>query len=258
MWSAPRVGFRPNSFHHIYVGSWQDHHSRHGLQYHMHADDCQIYTIFSSVDSNGTDCVTNMVALICDIRGWYADNKLKLNDDKTEMIIIWSNYRPIPKLPGLHVGSSIITPAPHVKNLGVIIDSKFTMEQHINSVMRAAFFKIREISYYRRLLTPPCAKTLIHAYITSRLDYCNGLLYGFPAQQLNRVQSILNTAARLVTMTRKFVHITPILRELHWLPVCYRVQLKFTKPYMALHHRTCPVKSLANQIRGSDQTISCI
>ena len=144
-----------------------------------------------------------------------------------------------------------------MKNLGVIIDSKFTMEQHINSVMRAAFFKIREISYYRRLLTPPCAKTLIHAYITSRLDYCNGLLYGFPAQQLNRVQSILNTAARLVTMTRKFVHITPILRELHWLPVCYRVQLKFTKPYMALHHRTCPVKSLANQIRGSDQ-ISCI
>ena len=88
MWSAPRVGFRPNSFHHIYVGSWQDHHSRHGLQYHMHADDCQIYTIFSSVDSNGTDCVTNMVALICDIRGWYADNKLKLNDDKTEIIII--------------------------------------------------------------------------------------------------------------------------------------------------------------------------
>ena len=54
----------------------------------MYADYCQLYTTFSS--TNGTDCVANMEALICDIRGWYAKNMLKLNDDKTEMLIIGS------------------------------------------------------------------------------------------------------------------------------------------------------------------------
>ena len=152
------------------------------------------------------------------------------------MLIIGSKYRQIPQIPDLHVGSSVITPASHVKNLGVIMDDNFTMEPHINNIMRAAFFKIREISYYRRFLTPLCAKTLIHAYITSKLDYCNGLLYGLPSQQLNRLQSILNTAARLVTMTRKYDHITPILRDLHWLPVNFRVQFKLLlQVYKTLH-----------------------
>ena len=130
-------------------------------------------------------------------------NMPKLNDDKTEMLIIGSKHRPIPKIP-----------ASHVKNLGVIMDFNFTMEPHINNIMRAVFFKIREISYCRRFLTPSCAKTLIYAYITSKLDYCNDLLYWLPSQQLNRLQSILsisNIAARLVTMTRIFHHITPII-----------------------------------------------
>ena len=177
-----------------------------------------------------------MEALICDISSWYAKNMLKLNDDKTEMLIIGSKYCQIPQIPNFHVGSSVITPTSHVKNLGVIMDSNFTMEPRINNTMSAAFFKLREISYYRRFLTPSCAKTLIHAYITSKLDYCNGLLYELHSQQLNRLQSILNTAARLVTMTRKFDHITPILCDLHWLPVNFRVQFKLLlQVYKTLH-----------------------
>ena len=168
---------------------------------------------FSS--TNGTDCVANMEALICDIRGWYTKNMLKLNDDKTEVLIIGSKYCQIPQIPDLHIGSSVITPASHVTNLEVIMDSNFTMQLHINDILKAIFFKMREMSYYRRFLTPSCAKTLIHADITSKLYYCNGLLYGLPSQQLNRLQSILNTAARLVTMTRNFDHITPNLRDLH-------------------------------------------
>ena len=100
--------------------------------------------------------------------------------------------------------------------------------------MREAFFQIREISYYRMFFISSCAKTVIHAHITSRLDYSNGLLYG--SHQLNKLQRILNTAARLVTMTRKFDHITPILRDLHWLPVNFRVQFKLLiQVYKTLH-----------------------
>ena len=177
------------------------------------------------------------------------------------MLIIGSKYRQIPHIPDLHVGSSVITPASHVKNLGVIMDSNFTMEPHINNTMRAALFKIHEISYYRRFFTPCCANILIHAYITPKLEYCNGLLYGLPSQQLNRLQSILDNAARLVTITRKFDHITPILRDLHWLPVNFRVQFKLfnksTKLYMALHHLICPANSPIDLKRVWDQTIIC-
>ena len=76
-----------------------------------------------------------MEAPICDIRGRYVKNMLKLNDDKTEMLIIRSKYRQIPQIHDLHVGSSVITPASHVKNLGVIMDSNFTMEPHINNII---------------------------------------------------------------------------------------------------------------------------
>ena len=75
-------------------------------------------------------------------------------------------------------------------------------------------------------MTPSAAKTLIHAYITSRLDYCNGLLYRLPTNLVAKLQSILNTAARLVTITRKYEHITPVMINLHWLPIQYRIQFK--------------------------------
>ena len=62
--------------------------------------------------------------------------------------------------------------------------------------------------------------------MTSRLDYCNGLLYGLQKEKTDRLQSVLNTAARLVTLTRKYDSITPVLKELHWLPVRFRTQYK--------------------------------
>ena len=74
------------------------------------------------------------------------------------------------------------------------------MEPHINKTMQIAFLKIHQISYDRKLLTPACAKTLVHAsYLTSRLDYCNGIFRGLPTNLVAKLQSILNTAARLFT-----------------------------------------------------------
>ena len=75
-------------------------------------------------------------------------------------------------------------------------------------------------------MTSSATKTLIHAYVTSRLDYCNGLLYGLPKETTNKLQSVLNAAARLVTLGSKYDNITPVLRELHWLPVHYRIKFK--------------------------------
>ncbi len=124
------------------------------------------------------------------------------------------------------VGESSIVQSSSVRNLGIHLDQHATFELHVKNVARGAFLKIREISYYRRHLTMDAAKTLMHAYVTSRIDYCNSLFHGLPNNLIRKLQSVLNTAARVVTMTRKHDSITPVLYHLHWLPVKFRIQFK--------------------------------
>ena len=134
------------------------------------------------------------------------------------------------------MGFTVITHGDHVRDLGVIMDTTFTMEPHINKTMQIAFLKSRQISYCRQLLTPSAAKTLIHAYLASILDYCNGLLHDLPTTHFANLQSILNTAARLVTNTRKYEHITAVMINLHWLPIQYWIQFKlFMLIYKSIH-----------------------
>ena len=197
---------------------------KHGIPFHLYADDSQKYAFFNLEEYEST--VTNMELLVSDIRAWYASNMLKCNDPKTDMMIISSKFSPIEKLLPVKVGDHFISPSTKLRNLGVIMDKHLTMSDHISNIVKIAFLKIREISYYRKFLTPSATKTLIHAYVTSRLDYCNGLLYGLPKDSLNRLQRVLNTAARLVTLTRKYDSITPVLRELHWLPIQFRIRYK--------------------------------
>ena len=91
------------------------------------------------------------------------------------------------------------------------------------SIIYCYLYNIRRI---RKYLSKECTETLIHAFISSRLDYCNSLLYGLPAYQIQKLQRVQNSAARLVFHESKFCHITPLLRALHWLPVAYRIVFK--------------------------------
>ena len=67
---------------------------------------------------------------------------------------------------------------------------------------------------------------VLHAFVTSRIDYCNGLLYGLPDCEIIKLQRVQNAAARLLTSSRKYDHITAVLQELHWLPARYRIHFK--------------------------------
>ena len=81
--------------------------------------------------------------------------------------------------------------------------------------------------------------SLINGLVTSRIDYCNALLHGLPNTLINKLQRVQNTAARIITSTTRRSHITPVLKELHWLPVQYRIQYKIQiHTYNALHDRS--------------------
>ena len=99
-------------------------------------------------------------------------------------------------------------------------------KEHVKITCKNAFFRIRSIAKIRRYLSQSTTETIVLAYITSRLDYCNALLYGLPKYLINRLQLVQNSAARLVTLTRRQEHITPMLRSLHWLPVHFRIIFK--------------------------------
>jgi len=113
-----------------------------------------------------------------------------------------------------------------VTNLGLHIDSELTMLPHIDSVCCTGFFQLRQLRTVRGSLTTKCAQTMVHSFISSRLDYCNSLLFGIGAERIKRLQSIQNAAARLLSETRKFDYITPVLQNLHWLPVAWRIAYK--------------------------------
>ena len=111
------------------------------------------------------------------------------------------------------IGDSQITPSSQARNLGVIFDSTMTLKPLISNIVRVSSFHIRNISRMRKYLNQSAAEQIIHAFVTSRLDNGNALFYGLPQNQISHLQHIKNTAARVVTLSRKSCHITPNLER---------------------------------------------
>ena len=175
-----------------------------------------------------------------DIADGMLGNKLKLmNQDKRELLVVGSRYRPRPPLNHTQIGDDVISPWEHAKNLGVGFDQYFDFSEHVKMTCKIAFFRICGIAKVRRYLSHDTAKTIVPTYITSRLDSCNALYYGLPKYLIDRLQLAQNSAARLVTMSRRDDYITPILRRLRWLPVHHRGIFKILLlTYKALNGQT--------------------
>ena len=194
---------------------------RHSILHHSYADDSQL-------QNSATPDRLPMWLCIDDIKDWMTDNKLKLNDDKTEVMIISSSRMStalsIPE--SFDIGNASVPFSDTVKNLGVTLDCHLSLKTHVLNVVRTANFELRRISSIRRLLTTEATATLVSAFILSRLDYCNSLLSGCPRSLILRLQKVQNNAARLILGISKREHISPHLASLHWLPIDSRVKYK--------------------------------
>ena len=197
------------------------------MSYHLYADDTQLYIPFSCNDDlDMKRTITKIESCISDIDKWMTINKLKLNKDKTELLLLYSKHCPQTSLPTLQFGNDIIKPSESVKNIGVIFDSTLSMVPHVNSICKTAFYHLRNIAKIRKFLSAKTTETLIHAFVTSKIDQYNCLLYGLPSHLISKLQSVQNAAARLLTYTHKYDHISPVLINLHWLPVADRIKFK--------------------------------
>jgi hypothetical protein len=196
-----------------------------GTKYHFYADDTQIYLTFDPKEESPS--FTKMQSCINLVRRWMYSNHLKMNDGKTEAMIFGS-CSTISKIShdSVTVGTQVVNIQSRAKSLGFIFDSKFSCEDQVTAQCRSAYMHLRSISRIKQHLPPDCLATLVHAFVTSRLDYANSLYLGASNSVIDRLQCVQNAAARLITGTRKFDRITPVLYELHWLPVRQRIKFK--------------------------------
>ena len=153
-------------------------------------------------------------------------DKLILNDDKTEFILKVSRLLKKSAVNTIRVGDCDVSKVSVMRNLGAWFDDQLTMVVHITKISSAAFYHLHNIRRIRKYLSMDAAATLIYSFVSSRIDYCNSLLYGVPKCHIEKLQRVQNAATRLVVMQGKFCHITPVLHQLHWLPVSFRINFK--------------------------------
>ena len=212
---------------------------RHQLSPHAYADDVQIYGVCRPIEADAL--ADQMSSCVTEATSWMASNRLQANPLKTEVLWCCSTRRlhQSPSLP-VHVGAVTVPPVTCVRDLGVHLDADLSFRTHVNAVVKSCFASLRQIRSARRCLPRHALLTLIRSLVVSKVDYCNALLVGVPGHLLDRLQSVFNAAARICFSARRSDHVTPLLRDLHWLRVPERIRFCLCVLAYRCLHGTAP------------------
>jgi hypothetical protein len=205
---------------------------------HFYADDSQLYISFSSTDS--TNSLAALSRALDSTYDWLTSNRLSVNPSKTEYLLVGTPQQRSKVLSSsLSFRGNDLTPSSHVRNLGITFDSNLSFTNHITNVCRSSFHQIRQLRQVRSSLDRNSTIILANALVSSKLDYCNSLLYSLPTSTIKRLQRVQNSLARVVEPTIRYSdHITPTLRRLHWLPIQQRITFKIaTLTFKTLQHK---------------------
>ncbi|KAF7236906.1 Coiled-coil domain-containing protein 40, partial [Varanus komodoensis] len=205
---------------------------RCGLRNHQYAEDTQLYLSFST---NPGEAVAVLNRCLAEVMRWMRANKLKLSPDKTEVLLVGGSGFGEGEL-NLVLNGVALPVRDKVRSLGVLLDPELSLEAQVTAVARSAFLHLWLFHQLRPYLEYDCLATVTHALVTSRLDFCNMLYMGLPLKTVRILQLVQNRAARLLMGTGRYVHMTPVLRQLHWLPIEVRAQFKvLVMTYKALN-----------------------
>ena len=171
-----------------------------------------------------------MQSCIGDVKAWATANMLKLNGNKTElMLVTYKRTKHFHSLPAsITNGNAYIPLKQSVKNLGFTLDCHLNMNAHVSNISRTCYFELRRLESICRFLTRTATATLVSAIALSRIDYCNSLLFGSTHDVTSHLQRIRNYAARVILRVQNSSRITTHLKSLHWLPVIVRSTYKIT------------------------------
>lgn len=163
------------------------------------------------------NCIERLESCIGEIAEFMLVNKLKLNGDKTEFLLV-GNRQQLDKLDlplSINVCGDNIESVDTVRNLGFWFDSVMNANTHVNKTCRNCFLMLNNIRSIRYKIDQQTAKTLVQCLVISKLDYCNALLLGTSKLNIRKMQLIMNMGCRIIFDIRKFDHISAKLKELH-------------------------------------------
>ena len=189
----------------LYIAPLYDIIEKHLQLVSAYADDQSLYQHFIANIKDTSGALLHMEECLIEVRQWMHQNKLKMNDSKTEFILIGTPAQ-LSKLSqnSIIIGNEVIVAADCVKNLGVLIDKHLSMSSHVVSKCNAAFYQLYTIWQSRRFISQKATECLVHSLVFSHLDYCNSLLFGISKYLVAKMQSIQNFAARTVLRKLKY------------------------------------------------------
>jgi len=207
----------------VYVSPIADIIKEHGVQYHQYADDTQLY-----IAAKSDQDIKRLEVCTVAVRDWFTQNGMLLNPDKSEVLLVAnpSNAQKFGQGSGVSVAGSNITYSVQLKSLGITLDQHLSFDQHITNVVRSSNYNIKALRHIRPMLDKTVANTIACSIVSTRLDYCNSLLFGASKKNIQRLQRVQYSLARVVAGSRRRDHMKPVLRDLHWLPVPQRIEYK--------------------------------
>ena len=212
----------------LYTKDLEEIATKYGFYVHLYADDTQIYFSF---DPKVTDShhVDRLADCFKDIKQWMTQNFLKLNDDKTEILVLKHRHSPYDPIHNFFLDNVNITATKTAKNLGFLFDSSLTLEKHINNVSRTCYMNLRNLGRIGSKLSEPLKIQLVHSCVHSFIDNYNSVFGALSEVNLHKLQKIQNNGVRFIFGIygkNKRQSITPYLQKLHFLPVRYRIKYK--------------------------------
>jgi exonuclease III len=209
----------------IYISPVDNIVAAHRVCLHQYADDTQLYVALRPTDISPYDVVSHCVS---DVSRWFLENGMLLNPSKTEAVLFGTRAqrKKINTSSGIDVAGTQVPLSSSVKLLGVTLDEDLSLDRHVSDIVRGCCYHTRALRHIRPLIDLPVARMVAQGVVTSRLDYCNGLLHGTSARNMERLQVAQNSLARAVCQATWSSSATELRRSLHWLPVKQRVDYK--------------------------------
>jgi hypothetical protein len=195
-----------------------------GINHVAYADDLTLYVNVQSDTKSSLQSVSNCSSAVSK---WFMLNDLLLNPTKSEAMFVGTRQQ-TNSISGeqVIVAGSAIQPASHVKLLGVTFDCNLTFNQHVADVCKSTFCHVKALRHIRKCIDLSTANTIACSFVASRLDYCNSVYAGMSDYNINRLQRVQNSVAKIVKMKQNRTSALKTLKELHWLPISHRIDYK--------------------------------